>query len=204
MSLKAKINLSVCIAVCVSVLFSIISFADTSEKIRNEVLRLHVLANSDTKEDQELKLKVRDAILEAGDDIFDGTITIDDAKERIAPRIDYLTAVAENTIRKNGFDYDVFIYLNDEYFSTRTYEYVTLPAGKYMALKVIIGNGEGHNWWCVMFPPMCISAADEEKELENVLSSDEISLVKKNPVFEPRFKIVEIFESIKAKLDTKN
>lgn len=130
MSLKAKINLSVCIAVCVSVLFSIISFADTSEKIRNEVLRLHVLANSDTKEDQELKLKVRDAILEAGYDIFDGTITIDDAKERIAPRIDYLTSVAENTIRKNGFDYDVCIYLNDEYFSTRTYEYVTLPAGK--------------------------------------------------------------------------
>ena len=200
MSFKKKIELSVCIAILISIIFSIASFADTSESVRNQVLRLHVLANSDSAEDQELKLKVRDAILNAGCDIFDGSTDVNNARLKIEPYTDDLINVAEKVIIDNGFDYDVKIYLCNEYFTTRTYETVTLPAGEYLALKVIIGEGKGHNWWCVMFPPMCISAADEENEMKNVLNADEISLIKKNPSFEPRFKIIEIFESLKTKL----
>ena len=200
MSFKKKIELSVCIAILISIIFSIASFANTSESVRNKVLRLHVLANSDSAEDQELKLKVRDALLNAGCDIFNGSTDVNNARLKIEPYTDYLINVAEKVIIDNGFDYDVKIYLCNEYFTTRTYETVTLPAGEYLALKVIIGEGKGHNWWCVMFPPMCISAADEENEMKNVLNADEISLIKKNPSFEPRFKIIEIFESLKTKL----
>lgn len=204
MSFVSKVKLSLSIAICTSLFLSIISFADTSEKIRSEVLRLHVVANSDSQKDQCLKLKVRDAVLDAGADIFDGTVNIENAKTKIEPEIDYLTSVAKKIINENGFDYDVKIYLNNEYFNTRTYENVTLPAGEYLALKIVIGEGRGRNWWCVMFPPMCLSAADEEKELKNVLASDEVELVKRDPKFEPRFKIVEIIESIKAKLEQRN
>lgn len=200
MSFKKKIELSVCIAILISIIFSVASFADTSYSIRNQILRLHVLANSDSVEDQELKLKVRDAVLNAGCDIFDGSTDVNNASSKIEPYSDYLINVAEKVIKDNGFDYDVKIYLCNEYFTTKTYETVTLPAGEYLALKVVIGEGKGHNWWCVMFPPMCISAADEENEMKNVLNSEEISLIKKNPVFEPRFKIIEIFESLKTKL----
>ena len=200
MSFKKKIELSVCFAILISIIFSIASFANTSESVRNQVLRLHVLANSDSAEDQELKLKVRDAVLNAGCDIFDGSTDVNNARLKIEPYSDFLINVAEKVIKDNGYDYDVKIYLCNEYFTTRTYETVTLPAGEYLALKVIIGEGKGHNWWCVMFPPMCISAADEEIEMKNVLNADEISLIKKNPSFEPRFKIIEIFESLKTKL----
>ena len=103
-----------------------------------------------------------------------------------------------------GFDYDVKISLSNEYFTTKTYETVTLPAGKYLALRVVIGSGEGHNWWCVMFPPMCVPAADKKDEIENVFSEKEIKLVESKPKYEPRFKVVEIYEQLKEIISEKS
>lgn len=198
MSLIKKIEISIAIALIFCTTFSIFSFARTSQKVRSEVLRLHIIANSDSAFDQNLKLAVRDALLLAGEDVFDGSVNIENATQKIAPKIDDLTKVAKEIITAHGTDYDVKIQLSEEYFTTRTYNSVTLPAGEYLALRVIIGKGEGHNWWCVMFPPMCLSAADEKETLNDVLGSDEIDLVNKNPKFEPRFKIIEIYESIKS------
>ena len=165
MSLSKKIKISVTVGIVVAILFSICSFAKTSEEIRSDVLRLHVIANSDTSVDQNLKLRLRDYILQEGKDIFNGSVNVENAVEKIEPVLPELEKSAKAFVNQAGFDYDVKISLSNEYFTTRTYETVTLPAGKYLALRVVIGSGEGHNWWCVMFPPMCVPAADKKDEI---------------------------------------
>lgn len=204
MSLSKKIKISVTVGIVVAILFSICSFAKTSEEIRSDVLRLHVIANSDTSIDQNLKLRLRDYILQEGKDIFNGSVNVENAVEKIEPVLPELEKSAKAFMNQAGFDYDVKISLSNEYFTTRTYETVTLPAGKYLALRVVIGSGEGHNWWCVMFPPMCVPAADKKDEIENVFSEKEIKLVESKPKYEPRFKVVEIYEQLKEIISEKS
>lgn len=204
MSLSKKIKISVTVGIVVAILFSICSFAKTSEEIRSDVLRLHVIANSDTSVDQNLKLRLRDYILQEGNDIFNGSVNVENAVEKIEPVLPELEKSAKAFVNQAGFDYDVKISLSNEYFTTRTYETVTLPAGKYLALRVVIGSGEGHNWWCVMFPPMCVPAADKKDEIENVFSEKEIKLVESKPKYEPRFKVVEIYEQLKEIISEKS
>lgn len=200
MSLSEKIKISIAVGLTVAIIFSICSFAKTSEKIRSDVLRLHVIANSDSSVDQNLKLRLRDYILQEGKDVFDGSVNVNNAVAKLEPRIGELEESANEFVKNSGFDYSVKITLSNEYFTTRTYDTVTLPAGKYLALRVVIGSGEGHNWWCVMFPPMCVPAADKKDEIENVFSEKEIKLVESKPKYEPRFKVIEIYEEIKEAL----
>lgn len=204
MSLSKKIKISVTVGIVVAILFSICSFAKTSEEIRSDVLRLHVISNSDTSVDQNLKLRLRDYILQEGKDIFNGSVNVENAVEKIEPVLPELEKSAKAFMNQAGFDYDVKISLSNEYFTTRTYETVTLPAGQYLALRVVIGSGEGHNWWCVMFPPMCVPAADKKDEIENVFSEKEIKLVESKPKYEPRFKVVEIYEQLKEIISEKS
>lgn len=204
MSLSKKIKISITVGIVVAILFSICSFAKTSEEIRSDVLRLHVIANSDTSVDQNLKLRLRDYILQEGKDIFNGSVNVENAVEKLEPVLPELEKSAKAFVNRAGFDYDVKISLSNEYFTTRTYETVTLPAGKYLALRVVIGSGEGHNWWCVMFPPMCVPAADKKDEIENVFSEKEIKLVESKPKYEPRFKVVEIYEQLKEIISEKS
>ncbi len=190
-----RIELSVLCGLIITVILSTVSFARDCSEIRNSVLRMHVIANSDSDADQELKLKVRDAVLQAGKEYFDGSVTASQAEEKLIPVKEKLEQAAKQTIEENGFDYGVRVTICKEYFGTRTYDNdITLPAGQYEAVKVIIGEGKGHNWWCVMFPPMCLPAAESDVEIDSVLSDSELSVVKSNPKFEPRFKIIEIFE----------
>lgn len=183
----------------IAIIFSITGFASTCEEIRGDVLRLHVIANSDSDEDQQLKLKVRDAVLKAGKNIFNGSVTKENAEEKIENEKEILIKAAKKVIKENGVDYDVEITVTDEYFNTRTYENVTLPAGKYKAVRVLIGESAGKNWWCVMFPPLCIPAA--ETNIDLYFSDKEVKLVETNPKYEVRFKIIEIYESIKNHFD---
>ncbi|MBE6755715.1 MAG: stage II sporulation protein R [Ruminococcaceae bacterium] len=192
-------EISLLVGFLIAVAFSITSFAGTCEEVRGDVLRLHVLANSDSEEDQQLKLKVRDALLKSGKNIFDGSLTRENAEEKIKEEKEILIETAEKVIEENGFDYDVEITVTEEFFTTRTYENVTLPAGKYMALRVLIGESAGKNWWCVMFPPLCIPAVQPDINL--FFTEDEIKLVESDPKYEPRFKIVEIYESLKNRFD---
>ncbi len=192
-------EVSLLVGFLIAVVFSITSFAETCEEVRENVLRLHVLANSDSAEDQQLKLKVRDALLKAGKNIFDGSVTRENAEEKIAKEKETLLETAEKVIEENGFDYDVEITVTEEFFTTRTYENVTLPAGKYMAVRVLIGESVGKNWWCVMFPPLCIPTAQPDINL--FFTEDEIKLVESSPEYEPRFKIIEIYESLKNRFD---
>lgn len=193
---KIKIfELSLLIGFAIAAVFSITNFASTCEEIRGDVLRLHVLANSDSEEDQQLKLLVRDALLEKGKNIFDGSVTKENAEEKIEKEKEALIKTAKKVIKENGFNYDVEITVTDEFFTTRTYENATLPAGKYKAVRVLIGESSGQNWWCVMFPPLCIPTAQPDMNL--FFTEDEIKLVESDPRYEPRFKIIEIYENIK-------
>lgn len=193
---KIKIlKASFLIGFLIAVVLSVTGFASTCEEIRGDTLRLHVLANSDSREDQELKLKVRDAVLKAGKNVFDGSVNIENAEEKIENEKDVLINAAKKVIEENGFDYDVKIAVTQEFFETRTYEKFTLPAGTYKAVRVLIGESAGKNWWCVMFPPLCIPAA--ETDIDLFYDDEEVRVVQSNPKYEPRFKIVEIYEAIK-------
>lgn len=174
-------------------------FIKTSERISNDVFRLHILANSDDQSDQQLKLKVRDAVLEKGKDIFEGCTSLEETIERCENNIDFFESTASKCIAENGYDYPVKAYVDKEFFNTREYETITLPGGVYNALKIEIGEAKGHNWWCVMFPAICLSAVSED-EINNVLDDEESALISKNKKYEIRFKIVEIYEDIKNKL----
>lgn len=192
-----RIEISVLIALVICCATSINTFSEQCDNIRDKMLRMHVIANSDSKEDQELKLKVRDAVLEEGKELFDGSITSKDAEKILVPHIEELEKVALETIKNEGFDYKVKIIVGEEYFKTRTYDNsVTLPAGYYTAVKVVIGEGQGQNWWCVMFPPMCLPAANAECELSDVLNSDETDIVTNSEKYKFKFKIVEFLEDL--------
>lgn len=192
-----RIEISLLVALIICGVLNINAFSQQCESIREKMLRMHVIANSDSEEDQQLKLKVRDAVLLAGEKVFDGSITATEAKEKITPYIDYLEKIALESIKNEGFDYNVKITVEKEYFNTRTYENsVTLPAGYYTAVKVIIGEGKGQNWWCVMFPPMCLPTAVAECEISDVLTDDETEIVTETDKYKFRFKIVEILEEI--------
>ena len=191
----------VAVVTVVAAVFSVVSFGSGCAEVRRDVLRLHVVGASDSEFDQSLKLKVRDAVLEKGGELFDGTVTADEAEKIITPRIDELKAVAEEVLKENGCDYKVDITVGEEYFTTRCYEEFTMPAGVYTAVRVNIGSAEGKNWWCVMFPPLCLPAASVEADA--FFTDEEMKIVSSSPRYEPRFKIVEIYESIKNKIVNK-
>lgn len=196
-----KIEASVLAALLICCVLNISSFSEECKNIRSKMLRMHVIANSDSNADQELKLKVRDAVLKEGKEIFDGSVTAEDAKSKILPETERLKRAALAVIENEEFSYDVKITVDNEYFNTRTYDNsVTLPAGYYTAVKVIIGEGKGHNWWCVMFPPMCLPAATKECEISDVLQKDEVKIVEGGNKYKFKFKIVEIYEKISEKL----
>lgn len=195
-------EISVAFGLIVAVVFSFADFSAECESIRQDVVRLHILANSDSDEDQQIKLAVRDALLNSGKEIFNGIVNVENAEQCLESQKQELIEVADKVLAENGFNYKTQIYLTEEYFSTRTYEDFTLPAGEYLALKVVLGNGEGHNWWCVMFPPLCLPAASENADIDAVFGENGAEIVKGNSKYEMRFKIVEIFESLKYKLST--
>ena len=116
---------------------SVGAFAYNCSRVRSDVLRMHVIANSDSDEDQALKLKVRDAVLERGAELFDGTVTADEAKAKIEPQKAELEAAAREVIEREGYDYPVSVNVVNEYFATRCYGDLTMPAGRYTAVKVV-------------------------------------------------------------------
>lgn len=194
---KRIIEISVCVALIVSSFFSVYKFDSECKDLREDILRLHILANSDSAEDQMVKLRVRDALLSCGSELFSGKTNIDNVKTVLNQRENELTEVADKVLFENGFRYKTKIYLTNEYFTTRTYDNYTLPAGNYLALKVILGEGEGHNWWCVMFPPLCIPAATDKKDIDVYFDAGNKSVITADPEYEIRFKIIEFFEKIR-------
>ncbi|MCL2088703.1 MAG: stage II sporulation protein R [Oscillospiraceae bacterium] len=192
-----KIELAVIIGVAISLLtFNLGAFAKECDQIRSSVLRLHVLANSDSKEDQELKEEVRDRILSDTRGMFDNAEDLGDAGRQAQQAIDAVRKTAEELLAEKGIDYSVEVGMTNMYFPTRTYDNLTFPAGNYDALRVTIGSGSGQNWWCVLYPPLCVPASSSRKSISDVLSSEQDKIVKSNPKYEVRFAIVEWWQRI--------
>ena len=187
---------SACVAFVLSVLFSMLPFEADCREISDEVFRLHILANSDSEEDQTLKLRVRDRVLKRGDELFNSAKTKEEAQKLTASHLQELADIAADEIADSGYDYPVRAELTRMYFNTRRYASYTLPAGTYDALRLVIGKGEGHNWWCVMYPSLCVGVASEQDEkARGALTESQYELVTDENT-EYRFKLVEIFEKI--------
>ena len=180
-----------------SVLFSFTGFFNRCDCISSKIFRLHIIANSDSKEDQDLKLKVRDRILNDFGEYFNDLKDLTTAKKLTQENIEKIKKSARDEIASNGYDYDVNAYVTTMYFNNRKYGGFTIPAGKYDALRITIGKAQGKNWWCVMFPPMCLPAASAKDELEEVLSPDEMELIKNEEKYEIKFKSVELMVELK-------
>lgn len=169
------------------------------EEIYDKTLRLHVLANSDSYEDQALKLKVRDTLLSEISEFIGRADTRQEAETLVSQHKNQLEEAAEKTVKNNGYKYDVKITLTEEYYPTREYDGIRLPAGRYMSLRVLIGKAEGRNWWCVLFPALCTSSAKAEDELKSAgFTSSQIKVLTEgeSPRYKIKFRILEFFESI--------
>lgn len=193
-----KIRVVFVLAIVLGMVMNVVGFASDCADVRRDVLRLHVVGASDSDFDQTLKLKVRDAVLKKGGTIFEGTVTADKAEKIITPRIAELKAAAEAVLLENGCDYNVDITVGEEFFTTRCYEDFTMPAGVYTAVRVNIGTAQGKNWWCVMFPPLCLPAAFADADA--FFDDNEMKVITSSPEYEPRFKIIEIIETVKNRL----
>ena len=156
-------------------------WASASESaLAGQVLRLHVVANSDSDRDQALKLLVRDAVLAQAGQILDGVPDRESAEQALELHLDELTRTAAEVLEAEGCGDAVTVSLADQWFPTKEYDGFSLPAGQYRALKVTIGEGKGRNWWCVVFPPLCLGSVTEES-VETVageaLSDDQVALI---------------------------
>ena len=131
------------------------------EQLSQSVIRLHVIANSDSQADQALKLRVRDRVLEQAQELYPEGATLDQARAILEDNLNLLAAAGRAAVEEEGADYPVTAQITQCWFPTKEYEDFALPAGEYTALRVVIGQGEGQNWWCVAFPPLCLGAASQ-------------------------------------------
>ena len=172
--------------------------------IANNVFRLHVIANSDSEEDQNLKYIVRDSILSYVNGILENINNKEDVALTINNHIDEIKNIAQQAVYNEGFTYDVEIEVGNFKFPTKTYGNISLPPGLYDALRVKIGNASGKNWWCVMFPPLCfvdvssgIVPEDSKELMESNLSSEDYALVSSSKnITKIKFKVVEVLQNL--------
>ncbi len=182
-------------------LLSLILFLsiDQEDNLYGSVIRIHVLANSDEEADQERKLLVRDRILSFAKENLTETASKKEAEEEIQKCLPRIISLAEDTLKESGSDDSVSATLSREYYPTRQYEDFSLPAGNYLSLRVMIGKAEGQNWWCVLFPPICINSALETEDAlaKAGMNEKNISTVTRKKGYVYRFKILEIWQKSK-------
>lgn len=202
---NSKVKMFIILSFLIFIYTSICAFSyaeNVSTDIANSVFRLHVLANSDSEEDQSLKYKVRDNLLKYMNEICIDCSTKQEAIEKVYEYQANFKQIALETIKNEGYSYDVNINIGNFEFPTKHYGDISLPAGFYDALRVEIGEAKGQNWWCVMFPPLCfvdissgIVPEDSKEMLEDNLSEEEFALVseKSDPKIQFKFKLLEFF-----------
>ncbi len=188
------------------ILFYSISYANsTISNLSNSVFRLHVIANSDSDEDQNLKYKVRDNLISYMNGLCSDISSKEEALNIANNHKEDLFKIAKDTIKENGFNYDVKISIGNFPFPTKYYGDISLPSGYYDALKVEIGEAQGQNWWCVMFPSLCfvdvsngIVPEESKEELQNNLIDENYNLISSDKIeYKVKFKLVELFENSK-------
>lgn len=177
---------------------SFFPFAAACGGLPENVVRLHVVANSDSEEDQSVKLLVRDAVLEEAAKWYGGAQSMEEASSQLCTHLQSLGETARTTLAENGMEYSAKVEMTEMYFSTRDYGTFRLPAGRYRTLRVTLGEGQGKNWWCVVFPSLCLPAAGEgQSDLLLSLPESEREIVENPEQFQVKFKAVELWESLR-------
>ncbi|MBO5398288.1 MAG: stage II sporulation protein R [Clostridia bacterium] len=202
--MKFKHLLAIFLLLVIFLIFNIFSYSNkVFAGLQNNIFRLHILANSDSEADQTLKLAVRDSVIEYMKTINNTSFTKEETIQNVNSHLEDLQKIAEDKIHELGYDYAVSLEVGNFYFPTKYYGNISLPAGNYDALKINIGEAQGQNWWCSLFPPLCfidISSGyleDEDKEiLETNLTEEEFALVSSSsPDVKLKFKIIELLNS---------
>ena len=209
---KSKKFFIIFLLLIIYIFFSVSSYSQTiSSDISNSFFRLHIIANSNSKQDQTLKIALRDKLLDYMSSICKEVSTKEEAIKIVNENLENFKKVAEEAIKENGFDYDVTLEVGNFEFPTKNYGDIYLPAGLYDALKVKIGNASGQNWWCVMFPSLCFTdisngvVPEESKEnIQDLLTKEEYNLISSvSSQYKFKFKLVELFENAKITLAKK-
>lgn len=178
-----------------TIIFSSVSpIISTAENISDKVLRLHILANSDSTADQDIKLGLKNYFLENTSQLFNGK-TLDENIQIANDNKSYIENICNEYLKT--YNQSAAVTITEEYFSTRVYDDFTLPAGYYHSIKIEIGEGRGHNWWCIVFPSVCLSACSTS--MNDYLTDDEMELLESG--YTPKFKVIEIYEKIKGRLE---
>lgn len=202
--MKIKYILLIILLLAVFLILNLVSYTNyVFAGLQDNIFRLHILANSDSEEDQALKLAVRDSVIDYMEEINSGSKTKEETIKVVNENLKEIKEIAENKIRELGFDYEVNLEIGNFNFPTKYYGNIRLPAGNYDALKINIGEAQGQNWWCSLFPPLCfidISSGyleEEDKEiLEDNLSEEEFMLISSSsPDIKLKFKILELLNS---------
>lgn len=179
-----------------------------SKGYKDKLIRFHVLANSDSDEDQELKLKVRDEIIKYLQPMLKQSKSLEQSEQIILSESENIKNIGENIIKENGYTYEVEVKLEYNNFPAKQYSNIVLPAGEYKALRILIGEAKGKNWWCVMFPPLCfvdensgVIDKETDEKLRSVLTEEEYNLIAEDNIektkdVKMKFKIVEIIEAL--------
>ncbi len=197
---KSRMEWAVFIGLVCAVLLSFTRFSASCDELRSNVLRLHIIANSDSDVDQAVKLAVRERILAETSYLFEGQTELSAAEDIAKENLPRFCAVAERVLLEEGFSYEVSASVEDRFFNTREYEDFTLPAGTYRSLVVKLGEAKGKNWWCVVFPAVCVPAASDAKLTDSV--SQKSAEIAENPTkYVLRFRAVEWVETLKKRLE---
>ena len=193
------LEIAALLAVAVTLIWGIWSLQE-QDALEKKMIRLHVLANSDEQYDQELKLLVRDRVLTEATALLEESADMQDARTRLKNALPQLEQTARQEIAAQGYDYTVSARLENTEFPLKEYDGFALPAGEYLALRVLIGKAEGQNWWCVVYPPLCTAAAAdmEETAMSSGLGKGELSLItEENTGYVLKFRSLELWESLR-------
>ena len=174
--------------------------AHSQDMLARKMIRLHVIANSDSEQDQTLKLQVRDKVLAEATAILEEADNMPQAAQKLEESLPDMEAIAAEEIRGQGYDYPVTARLEETEFPTKDYDGFRLPSGEYLALRIVIGEGAGHNWWCVVFPPLCTTAATdlEQTAIAAGMDGEDLSLItEEDEGYVLKFRAVELWENLR-------
>ena len=202
MSKRKYVEISLALGLVFTIIISLLTFNKKCENIRQNVLRLHIVANSDNAFDQKLKLKVRDAVLENLGEALKNSKNIDEAVFKTKENLSVISNTANAVIKENGYNYNAVCTVKKENFGTRVYDDFTLPAGEYNSLKIKIGKASGHNWWCVVFPTVCLPI-ENEPNFSKTVGKEENEIVMQGGKYVIKFRIIELYEEFKQAIKQK-
>ena len=194
-------ELALLLGLCAALLWGAWS-AQEQQELSRKMIRLHVIAHSDSTEDQALKLQVRDAVLDYATAVLQRSADMAEAQQELQRELPRIESIARAAVTAEGYDYGVTASLGQAEFPLKEYDGFSLPAGEYTALRLVIGEGAGQNWWCVVFPPLCTAAACEfdETALAGGLSQEDIALITESEGYVLKFRAMELWQQLRQKI----